>query len=198
MTQKRVKSIMLIFVICSYLLFQVSDFYDWGLDKDSKSLLGLSGDHATVEWVSIYDDPEPYNWDEAYDVEIDSSGNVYCVGGSIRDMILVKYNSKGDYILNRTWHPGSDYAEAKAVALDSSNNIYVAGQVNLREDMFLIKYNSDCEFQWVRIWGGSQEDPCWDMAIDSSDNIYIAGGTESFSVGDCDFCVVKYDSSGNQ
>lgn len=188
-------------ILCLYAFLQIN-YLDIGMERNSipnlPSGLKLSKENATFEWVRIYDDPEEYNWDEAYDVTIDSSGNVYCVGGSIRDSILVKYNSNGDYILNRTWHPGSDYAEAKAVALDSLDNIYVAGQVNNREEMFLIKYNYDCEFQWVRIWGGSQEDPLNDMAIDSADNIYLVGSTESFSVGNDDLCVVKYDSSGNQ
>ena len=198
MQKKRIISLILIFFLCSNFLIQVSYFFDWLKTDEIRSPLRISGDRATLEWVSIYDDPEPFNWDQAYDVAIDSLGNVYAVGGSIGDLILVKYNSKGDYILNRTWSPGSGYAEAKAVALDSSNNIYIAGQINLREDMVLLKYNSDCVLQWVRIWGGPQEDPLWDMAIDSSDNIYLAGGTESFSVGRADFCVVKYNSSGHQ
>jgi len=186
-----------LFLSCSTFFYNNTPNKDMLLEPVVRHDLNFSSDHANVEWIRIYDDPEPYNWDQAYDVALDSFGNVYCVGESM-DMLLVKYNSHGDYILNRSWHPDDGYASANAVALDSSNNIYIAGQVNLRGDMFLLKYNYDCEFQWSRIWGGSEEDPLCDMAIDSLDNIYLAGGTESYSVGECNGCLIKYDSSGNQ
>lgn len=193
------KIILIICVLCFSTILQMS-FLHKSMNEgssDKQSELELAGDPTTFEWVRIYDDPAS-NWDEAYDATVDSYGNVYCVGSTINNMILWKYNSKGDYILNRTWHFGSDYADAKAVALDSSDNIYVAGQVALREEMFLLKYNYTCDLQWARVWGGSEEDPLTDMAIDSFDNIYIAGSTKSFSMGGYDMCLVKYDPSGNQ
>lgn len=198
MSKKRIISLILIFFVCSNFLFQVLDFSDWSEVNEIGSPLRISGDHATLEWVSIYDDPDPSRWDKANDVAIDSFGNVYSVGESKGGMIIVKYNSKGDYILNRTWYPGSGYAKAKKVILDSSNNIYVAGNINAREDIILLKYNSDCMLQWVRIWDGSSDDFLHDIAKDSSDNIFLSGSTKDSFLGTSDILVIKYNSSGNQ
>ena len=184
--------------MCSCFIFKISNFYEKKARTEIQSSLGLSSDPATLEWVSIFDDPDPSKWDQAYDVAIDSLGNIYSVGYSNGGMIIVKYNSTGDYILNRTWFPGSGYAEADEVVLDSSNNIYVAGRINNNEDICLLKYDSDCKLQWVRVWDGSSDDYLNDIAKDSLDNIYLTGSTDNISLGTSDMVVIKYDSSGNQ
>ncbi|MEJ2296810.1 MAG: hypothetical protein P8Y23_18850, partial [Candidatus Lokiarchaeota archaeon] len=135
-------------------------------------------------------------YDEGYDVAIDSFGNVYGVGYSKSCSQLVKYDRKGNFILNRTWRPSGKNVRGKGIKLDSSNNIYIGGDG--AGGMFLLKYNFNCELQWARIWGGPKAETFYDMAIDSYDNIYLAGATKSFSEGGDDLCIVKYDSNGNQ
>ena len=198
MSKKRIISLILLFFVCFSFIYKIPNFYNGKVTNEIQSYLGISGDPATLEWVSIYDDPDPSKWDQAYDIAIDSLGNVYSVGYSNGGMIIVKYNSTGDYILNRTWIPGSGYAGAKEVVLDSSNNIYVAGNINNNEDIFLLKYDNDCILQWFRVWDGSPNDFLNDMTKDSADNIYLTGSTENLSLGTSDMVVIKYDFSGNQ
>ena len=77
-------------------------------------------------------------------------------------------------------------------------------------DGFLVKYSSSGTYQWVKAWGGTDEDRPFIMIIDSSDNVYIGGkfrgttdfdasaGTDNHStIGNYDSSLTKYSSSGD-
>ncbi|TKJ18441.1 MAG: hypothetical protein CEE43_17995 [Promethearchaeota archaeon Loki_b32] len=147
------------------------------------------------------------DWDIGSGVAVDSSDNVYLAGSTYsfgagnEDMVLVKYDSSGMQQWNRTWG-GSDYDGGSGVAVDSSDNVYLAGTTESfgagSYDMVLVKYDSSGVQQWNHTWGGSDWDYGSGVAVDSSDNVYLAGTTESFGAGDFDMVLVKYDSSGVQ
>ena len=147
------------------------------------------------------------NWSYGYGVAVDSFNSVYLAGSTFNfgaglyDMVLVKYDSSGLQQWNRTWG-GSDWDSGYGVAVDSSNNVYLAGGTESFEagliDMVLVKYDSSGLQQWNRTWGGNDRDYSYGVAVDSSNNVYLAGGTESFGTGDEDMVLVKYDSSGVQ
>ena len=145
-------------------------------------------------------------------IALDSLDNIYLTGrtGSYgageSDICIVKYDNSGELKWNKTWG-GIEDDRGYAIALDSSENIYVAGITKsyavqlentqlLREDMCLLKYDSSGELQWNRTWGGTNMDFCTAMVIDSNDNIYLAGSTASYAEIILDMCVVVYDSSG--
>jgi hypothetical protein len=148
------------------------------------------------------------NNDGSYEVAVDSSDNVYVSGwtdsfgeGS-EDMVLVKYDSSGVQQWNRTWGGIGVDGGSGGVAVDSSDNVYLAGRTNsLGEgnfDMVLVKYDSSGVQQWNLTWGGSNADESWGVAVDSSDNVYLGGWTISFGEGSMDMVLVKYDSFGVQ
>ncbi len=124
----------------------------------------------------------------------------------------------------RTWGgPSSDYGYG--VAADGSGNLYVAGQFwgtadfdpgggdphtsNGGLDIFLSKFDSMGNFEWVQTWGGSFSDRGYAVAADGSGNVYATGyfhGTADFdpgggdphtSNGSWDVFLSKFDSSGN-
>ena len=139
------------------------------------------------------------SFDIGYGVAVDSSDCVY-IGGSTRsfgagaiDMILVKYDSSGVQQWNRTWG-GSNDDSGLGVAVDSSNNIYLAGQTESfgagNSDMILVKFNSSGVQQWNRTWGGTVREICWGVAAKSSDNVYLVGDTQVSA--DIDVTLVKY------
>lgn len=140
------------------------------------------------------------------DVALDSSGNVYMCGesdlGTLNNtnLTLVKYNSSGTHQWTR-YLRGSSYGEVgDAVAVDSSDNIYVCGKTSSvgagSNDLLLVKYNSSGSVQWRRTLGGSGSDEGKGVAVDSSDNIYVCGTTRSTSNGTRYIMIAKYNSSG--
>ncbi|MFX0043746.1 MAG: SBBP repeat-containing protein, partial [Candidatus Hodarchaeota archaeon] len=145
--------------------------------------------------------------DDAWGVTVDSLDNVYLVGETNdfgegeEDMVLVKYDSTGAQLWNRTWG-GSLSDSGLEVAVDSSDNVYLAGRSYSfgagEADMVLVKYDSTGEQLWNRTWGGTLSDEGLGVTIDSSDNIYLTGTTYSFGEGDRDMVLVKYDSTGEQ
>ncbi len=192
----------------------------YGVAVDSSDSVYFAG--RTESFVEVYDDMvlvkydssgvQQWNrtwggsgWDMCNGVVVDSSDSVYLAGrtssfGAVfDDMVLVKYDSFGVQQWNRTWGgSGSDYGWG--VAVDSSDNVYLAGYTGSfgggYDDMVLVKYDSFGVQQWNRTWGGSGSDYGYGVAVDSSDNVYLAGRTDSFGAGSFDMVLVKYDSSG--
>ncbi|GAG64817.1 unnamed protein product, partial [marine sediment metagenome] len=101
---------------------------------------GTYEDYATVkydssgveQWVARYNGPGN-DWDRAYAIALDNSGNIYVTGGSrgsgtYVDYATVKYDSSGvEQWVARCNGPGDSLDYAYAIALDNSGNVYVTG-----------------------------------------------------------------------
>ncbi len=104
----------------------------------------------------------------------------------------------------KTW--GGEYTNrAQALAIDSSDNVYIAGyteyiapgaQINSFSYMRLIKIDSSGVQKWNRTWNASIFDYCTGIALDSSEDILLCGSTRWNSAGAADICLIKYDASG--
>ena len=144
----------------------------------------------------------------------------YCMGyGTVKaskectDIFLVKYNSSGTKQWVKQLEGSSkSYDNAFGVAVDSSDNIYLAGTTNGgldgntssgKHDILLVKYNSDGSKQWLQQFGSSSNDMGLHVDVDSKGNIYVTGYTEggldgNTNSGDRDIFLVKYNSSGTK
>jgi hypothetical protein len=149
------------------------------------------------------------------------------------DAFLSKFDLNGTFIWAKTWG-GEGYDDGPGVAVDGSGNVYVAGMYasqtinfdpadgseglghpahdsGIVVDVFLSKFDSSGNFQWVRTWGGQgAEDAMGTVAVDGTNNVYVAGRSASIncdfnpggtpdihsSNGDLDAFVSKFDSSG--
>jgi hypothetical protein len=157
-----------------------------------------------------------------------STGNIYLAGettgnfnGSAStgsyNLFVMKVNSSGA----RQWVAtlGVSYTMAKGVAIDSSENVYVAGDtsenldgntITRGQDMFLVKYNSSGTKQWTKLLGGGgiAYVYTYGVAVDSSGNIFVTGRTTGASGADIggavhsdadyDLFLVKYDPQGTR
>ena len=152
-------------------------------------------------WGSLYNDG-------SYGVAVDSNDFIYVVGTvdfhptlHEEKFILLKYDSSGNYLWNRTWSDMT-YAEGKSIVIDSEDNIYITGHAGPigTSDIAIIKYNSTGTKLWQRVWGGSAYEGRYglDLAVDSQDNLYIGAQTNSFGAGSSDAVIIKYDSLGNK
>ncbi len=99
---------------------------------------------------------------------------------------------------------GSYIATSHYIELDSSNNIYITGDIKINEtedtDAFLAKFDNSGNIIWYITWGGEYVDAGTGIAFDSSGNVYMGGSTSSFGpdVPDANWFLAKFDNAGNQ
>ncbi|NWG27975.1 MAG: SBBP repeat-containing protein [Ignavibacteriaceae bacterium] len=156
------------------------------------------------EWVAIYSGVGGLRSDEAVDLAVDSSGNVYVTGisqglGYDFDCATIKYNTHGEVLWISRYDGGYDDYVYK-LALDNSGNVYITGSSyssGTGEDYLTIKYNSEGDEQWIRKYNGpgNSFDKANDLSVDNEGNVYVTG--ESFGLGTySDFATIKYNPSG--
>jgi len=157
----------------------------------------------SLVWLSQYNGPIN-SFDQANNVCIDDSGNVYVTGesnggsGLNYDYATVKYNSAGAEQWTARYNgPGDGDDKSFAVCADKNGNVYVTGSSkgigNNNMDIATIKYDNSGVEQWVvrYYYSATSNDIAYGMCIDTSGNIYVAGKNGPLRV-------IKYNSSGTQ
>ena len=159
-------------------------------------------------WVRTYDGPAN-DWDLAYAITVDLSGNVYVTGSSAVsaspqdcDYATIKYYPDGDTAWLRRYNGSGDSTDiAEAIAVDGSGNVYVTGHSlgsNLFDDYATIKYYPNGDTAWVRRYNGP--DNSWDLAyaiaIDGSGNVCVTGWSNSSTTSQ-DYVTIKYYPNGD-
>ncbi|MFX1479926.1 MAG: SBBP repeat-containing protein [Promethearchaeota archaeon] len=129
------------------------------------------------QWNRTWGGPDN---DVGVDVAMDSSDNIYVsgvtrsFGAGNSDLVLVKFDGNGVLQWNHTWG-GTMNDEGYDVAVDSSDNIYLAGYTYSfgagDADMFLVKYGQDIYKPVISINSPSQNEffgsiaPDFDISI---------------------------------
>jgi beta-propeller repeat-containing protein/List-Bact-rpt repeat protein/prealbumin domain-containing protein len=131
------------------------------------------------------------------------SGYTGSFGAGLDDVLLLKFDSSGSLLWQKTWG-GSGGDQSNGVAVDSSGNVYVTGDTSsfgTAGDVFLLKFDSSGSLTWQKTWGGSNFDYGVGVAVDSSSlggpYIYVSGATNSFGAGGVHMFLLKFDSSGS-
>lgn len=132
-------------------------------------------------------------------VTTDSSGNVY-VGGTLTDTggniygYFVKFNSSGTVQFQRTFRETSSNS-ANAIFVDSSGNIYVAGNVT-SNTLYISKWDSSGNNLWQNKVTDTTSNGAYakGVTVDSSGNVYVTGVTTRSA--ECQTITLKYNSSG--
>jgi hypothetical protein len=144
---------------------------------------------GTVQWKKALADTKAASsqFDYGYGVAVDSSANVYSTGwwstSSGSGFVLAKHNTSGTLQWQRTLTSAGNYCAGRAIAVDSSDNLYVVGEAfnaSNGRNILLVKYNSSGTIQWQRTLSSSraaadQDEIGYGITIDSSGYVNITG-----------------------
>jgi len=191
----------------------------WGSDSGDKGY-GVEIDEAglihTVGYFQSTCDFDPSLGTDILDSENQPGGY---------DAFLSKTNVDGSYYWARNWGDGLFQIGIDA-RTDESDNVYVGGwfwgltdfdpgsgvawEESDCKDGFLSKFDTDGEFQWVRVWVGTGCDDMLSMEMSDSGAIDLVGNftetmdfdpgpglDEKTSAGDEDIFITRYDQDGN-
>ena len=144
---------------------------------------------------------------------LDSQGNVIITGqseggkGFSFDIATIKYNSAGvEQWVVRYNSPANFDDYPNSLAIDSNDNIYIAGQIRVAPgayfDYVTLKYNSSGQQQWIKTFNGTGggDDKANSVAVDGSGNVFVTGisNVDKNASYLTDIVTIKYDASGNE
>jgi len=171
---------------------------------DQQLLIARYDSGGDLAWMKHYGGG---SFDHGYSVAVDSTGAIY-VAGKVQsagpaqsNMLLVKYNvTSGALVWQRIL--GSAYSdEARGIAIDSSDNIYITGQTYSTDTsstmIVTAKYDSDGTLIWQVQLDGAQTQYGISIDTDSSNNVYVAGISYAGSGPSDEVAIVKYNSAGS-
>jgi uncharacterized delta-60 repeat protein len=143
-----------------------------------------NGDTA---WVRRYDGPAN-GFDEAYDIAVDVSGNVYVTGysdgaGTNADIVTIKYNANGDTVwVDRFNDVSNDLDAGECILVDNYGCVYVAGRA----------YNSG-SYDYVTLKYGQN------IGVEENPGHYVSvkPALQIFPNPACHYCVISFPYPGN-
>lgn len=164
--------------------------------------------NGSVIWARKY--AGEYGWSSFLDIKIDRLDNIYCAGWSDTSHLVIRYNTNGDSVWVRKYHPPSSIPPqfvrevASACVIDDSLNIIFTGirmhyyPPNGNLDSILVaKYSPSGVLRWESVHTNSLTgNEGKKITADQSGNLYI-GGAMNVS-GDGVYLTLKYDRNGNQ
>lgn len=182
--------------------------FDIALDSSNNIYVaGLDGPNPDFDLLLVkFNSSGSHEWnmtwggtgnDQGFGVALDSGNGVYITGkttsyGALNDdMVVVKYDTAGNWQWNRTW--GTSFTdEAKSIGVDSADNIYMYGFTKFA-NVSIVKYSTSGEFLWDKQWGNTPTYAYWghDLFLDSFDKIYITGKNRTGGIGIYDIFVTK-------
>ncbi|MFX1501105.1 MAG: hypothetical protein ACFFDH_09110, partial [Promethearchaeota archaeon] len=176
------------------LIYIVGDTYE----PDESILLLQYNSTGHFQWESVFSGNE---MQYSADLVLDSMNNIYVTGTNAsatasNDLLVIKFNSSGGHIWNKTWGEYGKTDQGFGIALDSNNSVYATGFTKSYGandyDVIVVKYDSNGNWKWNDTWGYSTHDEARCIATDSQDNIYVCGYSLYSNVS-----ILQYSTSGD-
>ena len=171
------------------------DTGDFALDSSGNIYIAGSIDSSASAVICKYDNSGNLQWQRkltgsgvslsnsrsaAKTVAVDSSGNVYAVYNGNNNNgfnYIFKYNTSGTLQWQIRYAMPSGNANYGAIAIDSSNNLYVLGNNSTTGVGYIVKLNSSGAQQWQRsMTATSLQFQCGQgsIAVDNAGSIYFS------------------------
>jgi len=184
------------------------------IDSTDRIFLGVATNITKSEWFLLkYDSSGNLLLNTSYDkyvpleqLVLDSSNNLYAVG-SYNDTYLSKFDNNGslewNFICIQDILRGTE-----SLAIDQSDNIYIAGNELINAsailygynmidyDTYLMKFNTTGVLQWNYTISHDNNLYLEILAFDPSGNIYLGGSLELIAPGSLSTAVRVIDPSG--
>ena len=182
--------------------------YDEDGEEDEEE---TNSDYCTIKYDrdgnEVWDEPLFYDSehsDTAYGAAVDAQDYIIVTGShslpppeaepgtialpSWHSYSTIKYGSEGNKILWEVTYEAAYQEVAYDVAVDSQDNVIVAGKVSDGQswNYYTIKYDKDSNELWNRTYDGGQWDSALDVVVDSADNIIVTGSSQGASGVDGD------------
>jgi hypothetical protein len=125
-------------------------------------------------------------------IAVDSSANIYTTGElqlstspTNYPAYVAKFNTSGTRQWDTRVYSTSNSGTGYGLVLDSSGNVYVAGQVQRASssnyDGFLIKFNSAGTVQWQRTFSSTYSTYIYGLAIDETNSTLFVSGQSRYT-----------------
>lgn len=148
------------------------------------------------------------NIDVGHAVQQTSDGGYIIAGysrsyGSMsgRNVWLIKADTSGNEEWNNAFG-GNDDEEAYSVQQTADGGYIIAGYTKSfgggLNDVILIKTDSSGNSEWIKTFGGAQDDEGYCVRQTSDGGYIVAGVTSSYGAGSRDVWLIKTDHSGDQ
>src|ERR1700733_10535563 len=138
----------------------------------------LFANHGTAQiqqaWVAHYNNGITNGTNQAVKMALDTLGNIYVVGFSENTnnslgYVTIKYAPNGNQLWAARYDSTNDpLATPAAIALDSSNDVFVTGNA------LTIKYDPNGNQLWTAPYAGTA------LAVDTNGNAIVTGISSSF------------------
>ena len=160
---------------------------------------------GTLVWQKTWgttDSPE-----DATGVAVGADGSIYVAGSTpsttvqfASDIALLKLDPAGTLLWQRTYGAGDGVDARGGVDVASDGSVYVAGGFfdprTSDLNTLLVKFAADGTFLFDRLWGGRSGDSPEDVTVDATGTVLVAGQTNSFSVGNDDAFILRFQPDG--
>jgi len=176
--------------------------------------VSMNDEDGNVVFADIYD--SGHGNDEAIDVFIDLSGNIFVVGNTRGggSLFARKYSSTGTVLYTNEYQGAIVTSEAQDADLRrSTGDLYITGRLTNAVsgeggNMLLIKYLTDGSTDWIVDFDGGGAGQSYDydigyqVEVDGSGNAYVLGAEEALLVVGSGFVsggdpfLRKYTSAG--
>jgi len=158
-----------------------------------------------IEWETVHGDDET----EAVSTILQTDdggylafGNTDSDGAGKFDFYLVKLNSTGDVIWEKTYGGNRDEKSSDMIETSDGNYFLLGNSLSfgdgLNADVFLLKVNGEGTELWSTRYGGPNGDSGKKIVATQDGNYSILASTASFGAGGFDFWLIKIDGNGNE